>query len=499
MTISFEAFDSLDEWSSDSVEMGKCSTNPWYFRRYVITIDEDGNEDVFPDWPYLKEFLFNLHVKRRVIVLKSRQMLLTWAIALYAVWLMIFKRNQTILVISQDKRKAKEVVKRCRDVLKRLPGWMKEKSIDERRPSTEEIRWGNGSRIISLPSVPDAARTFTCNLGIIDEAAFNPDFAGSYGGMKPAVGRNGALAIISTPNPEPKGKKYKEMVLAAREMGFVRMDIHFKLNPNKDVVWEMEERASMSRQKFKYEHELSLAGAGAGMIFHEFDRDIHVVDKLTIGKEHKLYRTIDFGEIFACIWWSRSPGGTMSAYRELFMHGKPSTQRARSVIRSSGRERYQLTMGDEAAKQEREDLSANGVVTVPSGPKDTLDSIFIMKKYMEGDGETTPGLRIHQNCRRLISQIEEYVGDENGYPVKHQDDHGIDPSRYLFRWVDRAESGHSLDEDFDQYDEENFDHFSPGAISGDDGWLDQDVTSTAMDRELGIDRGSEFDFGDFGI
>lgn len=482
--------------SDDEIESLKCATDVWYFStEYAITVDDSGEEHKFPDWDYLCEFMYALEYEKRLVVLKSRQMLISWAVVIYAVWVMIFRPNQTILFISKKKPDAKELISRAWKIIDGLPSWLGSRP-DTNRRSKERIDCANGSRIISLPCVPDSARSYTATLVFIDEAAYHADFNGVYQGAKPAVGRRGRMCIVSTPNPEPIGKPYKEFVLSAEAKRFRRMDIHFGLNPNKDHEWEMEERASMSAQQFKYEHELCLQSAGAGMIFYEFNDEFHIVDRIVISSDWKLYRTIDFGPRLACIWWAQDPFGNLWAYRELYINGLSTEKRCQLIKQRSGNERYEFSMSDEADPEARRNFALNGVPSMPSGKKDTLDSIFVIKKYLEGDRDTRPGLAIHQSLKTLIDEIHSYMGDDNGYPVRHQEDHGIDGSRYLIRRLDRIL--HDTSEGIEQYDENPESYADDHMVITGGAETPVDLSINQMEREFGIDE-SRFDASEFGI
>jgi hypothetical protein len=463
--------------SREDIERAKCALDPWYcISRYVHTIDDNGDELLFPNYPYLKKYIYAIHNKRKVLCFKTRQMLISWASVAYAYHLATFKSNQTILFISKKKPDANELVKRVHDIHRNFPDFLK--MPFKRGPKSRvKIEFANSSRIFSMPCVDDAARGYTVNLGFLDEIAFYKNAKGVYQGCRPSLGKGGRLVMVSTPNGDARGKFFREMVKDHVKYGFHRMDVDFTMNPRKDEQWLKEERQNLTEMQWKYEHGLYLGVAGAGAVFKKYDSDIHVIEAFEIPSNWKKYRTIDFGPNLACIWVAEDPHGRYYVYRELYIKGRTVEDRARMIIAHSHDENYELTIGDEADPQAMTDFASHGIYCIPSGTKDTIDSIAILEKLFEDVGQ----FQIFDTCKKTAESFEDYMGDENGVPVKHQFDHGIDAIRYLIRKLKKMKVSHAR---------EMVEQTDKGSL------LPNDMV---ISSELGIDVGRGFNEKTFGF
>ena len=119
------------------LELRKCR-NPktgclYFIQNYVHIEDKDMLLD--PDTPGVarKFILWADQIKtlalilrnRLIIILKARQLGLTWLALAYAVWRMLFFPGYTVNALSKKENPdAKELVRRIRFILEHLPPWM---------------------------------------------------------------------------------------------------------------------------------------------------------------------------------------------------------------------------------------------------------------------------------------------------------------------------------------------------------------------------------------
>jgi hypothetical protein len=97
----------------------------------------------------------------------------------------------------------------------------------------------------------------------------------------------------------------------------------------------------------------------------------------------------------------------------------------------SGEELYDATIIDSADPMAKKELGMNGVFCRNCLKKDVYESIDVINTMLGGDGLNNPILTITEDCPKLIDQFRNWVGDDCGYPVKDQYDHGIDAFRYI--------------------------------------------------------------------
>lgn len=161
-------------------------------------------------WDRQKEFLDCIHNHRKVIILKKRQTGISQLTGADSLAQCMTQHNYTVLVLSKTGDDAKEYLNRVRDMYHSL-GQVSEvgEALKDYAPlvkdTQEEMKWANGSRIISLPANRGAG--YTANRVILDEAAFitktdsKIDLATVLKRVEPTLDKSeGQLILISTAN-----------------------------------------------------------------------------------------------------------------------------------------------------------------------------------------------------------------------------------------------------------------------------------------------------------
>lgn len=138
-----------------------------------------------------------------LIILKARQLGLTWLTAAYCLWLCITKPMQLIVVISAKEDWAVEFLERVRFMRRRLPDWMV--------PPIEKdgAQWmqivhdtdANGkplivSEIKSLATTVEGAQSKTPNVLVMDETARNRYARDIFSSSKPGIDKAGGRIIV---------------------------------------------------------------------------------------------------------------------------------------------------------------------------------------------------------------------------------------------------------------------------------------------------------------
>jgi phage FluMu gp28-like protein len=185
-----------------------CAHDSAFYARYVSTRDESDPDHAVKLFPIHKEYTRQLlwifdNVTFGVIA-KSRQMIVSWAIALHATWWARHKPNQAVYYQTKAFEDAIAMVAmpeggfegRCQFIESHLPAWLQTKvKISEGR-----IQYSNGSIIQALAGGADKIRGKTASRIYEDEFAFQDDQDGVYTAVAP-LRQNGAAAFfISTPN-----------------------------------------------------------------------------------------------------------------------------------------------------------------------------------------------------------------------------------------------------------------------------------------------------------
>lgn len=143
-------------------------------------------------YPYQKKFISDTSTFR--IIMKARQLGLSWVIALEGLVYALVKPYQTILFVSSGEEAAKRILHYVYAFINGMP--VKPKlSIN----SLTECRFANQSRVISLPNNPRTIRGFKADRVYCDEFAQLLNDNEILAAIQPSISRGGTISILSTP------------------------------------------------------------------------------------------------------------------------------------------------------------------------------------------------------------------------------------------------------------------------------------------------------------
>ena len=132
------------------------------------------------------------------IILKSRQQGLSVVTAGYVAYLLIFGRDERILIVANDYKGAARFVDSVKTFIDNTPGWM----LPDGRPvdNQRELKFSNGCSLKAVASSPQAGRGESLTLLILDETAFIEHANSIWMGAGIALSVTGGKCImISTP------------------------------------------------------------------------------------------------------------------------------------------------------------------------------------------------------------------------------------------------------------------------------------------------------------
>src|SRR5690348_15151702 len=114
---------------AQAAERSKCASSYEYFiENYVQIYDATRKEWIeFHLWPEQRDALMTIHNSQLVVILKARQLGLTWLVLAYVLWLMLFNPVVTALLFSLRDDEAVYLLSdmRIRGMYERLPDWMR--------------------------------------------------------------------------------------------------------------------------------------------------------------------------------------------------------------------------------------------------------------------------------------------------------------------------------------------------------------------------------------
>lgn len=206
-------------------EIIRCGRDPVYFiNRYVKIRHPVRGLIPFHTFPYQDNALRSFIGPRFNIVLKPRQTGYTEIVAAFVAWLLLFHREQSIMVISTKSETAKNVVKRVKTAIKNVPKWLLLSDVISDNKLSVEM--GNGSWVKSVSRSQDAGRSEALSLLIIDEAAHVENLDEIWTGLKPTVSAGGRIIMLSTPNGVGNTfhKLYAEALAGTNGFNAIRTD-----------------------------------------------------------------------------------------------------------------------------------------------------------------------------------------------------------------------------------------------------------------------------------
>lgn len=155
----------------------------------------------FKPWPAQIRVLWQLAEHQRVIILKARQLGISWIVCWFVLWKCLTLPGQNWLLFSKGQNEANDLIRRIRALYDRMPGWIRFRLPTMIGPgSRSELAWANGSRVKSMPATKNAGISFTASGVVMDEAAHMLWAESLYVSVKPTVDAGGQLIILSTAN-----------------------------------------------------------------------------------------------------------------------------------------------------------------------------------------------------------------------------------------------------------------------------------------------------------
>lgn len=305
-------------------------------------------------WPAQTNVVSTFLTDRLIIILKARQLGLSWLALAYGVWRIIFNPGYSVIALSKRELDSKELVRRVEFILRYLPPWM----IVERKDKPKGwkgLTWTSTALSItvegprqepatfqSLTASKDSGRSFTANLVILDEWAFQPFAEDIYTAAYPAMNRPAGGQVIGLSTGR-RGTFFEKMWNAAvlKETTFIPIFLDWRSDPRRDQRWYEQTKTDLpTTYKAEYPEVPDDAfTVGEGAFFPEWDTDHHVVD--TPGwyppPEAQIHCAYDPGfSSRACFkWYAVFPGkpAEIIAYREYYPQRVTDQEQVKTILK----------------------------------------------------------------------------------------------------------------------------------------------------------------------
>jgi len=224
-------------------EIRKIAENPFEFLKHV-KIQEPGELALeYVLWPHLVHFFRALEINKLIDLLKSKQIGISWALAVHALRRIYTREGSNVLEISKGQVEARSLLEKSRIVYNNLPEWMKIYTLYPNHMDAFGFKELH-SKITAYPSTQDAGIGETSDLVIHDEGDFHEFFELNLSHTSATVGDspNRQLINVSTANEANPDSYWKEHFRAAMRgrNGFRALFYPFDSRPNRDGIWYRE-------------------------------------------------------------------------------------------------------------------------------------------------------------------------------------------------------------------------------------------------------------------
>jgi phage terminase large subunit len=193
-----------------------------------------------------------------------------------------------------------------------------------------------------------------------------------------------------------------------------------------------------------------------GVIYDEFDVNVHMIDADKCPPFVRRFRVVDFGYTnpFVCQWWGVDADGRAYRYRELYKTQALVEDLTKTIVKLSDGEYIEATIADHDA-EDRATMAKHGISTIAAN-KDVATGIQAVKARLKVQPDGKPRLYLVRGAlvdidpllaesKRTTCLEDEITGYSwqqyaDGKQNKEQpikvDDHACDAARYFVKHID---------------------------------------------------------------
>jgi hypothetical protein len=294
------------------MEKDYCKDNAEYFIENYVYIEDRDSESLavlFHLWEGQKKALTDFIDERLNIVLKARQLGLTWLTLAFAVWCMVFHPGFMVVALSKGEEEAKELTRRVGFICRYLPNWI----IRHKRDKIEDIPYyddttsvitiyppnGEPSVFKSFTAAPDSGRSFTANLVILDEWAIQQWAREIWKAAYPTINRPTGGKLIGLSTIE-RGSLFEDIWTG--DNNFNKIFLGWDTDPRRTPEWYEQTKkdfgdATLAEYPETEEEAFMIPG---GAYFKEYKQSIHIKPVEFEKQYSRYYIALDYGrDMFA--------------------------------------------------------------------------------------------------------------------------------------------------------------------------------------------------------
>ena len=449
-----------------------------------IEVKKTGEEVVQPFnlWDMQKEALSSIMGHRKNVILKARQLGLSWLVVHIAAHLLLTRNGRLVIAMSRSEEEAKELIRRVEFVFANMPalianernlppGW-KGPTYKKNALDIEVKNNGPVSTMKAFASSPNAGRSFTADLLIMDEHAFQEWAEEIWTAAFPTINAEGGGKVISLSTIK-RGSLF-EKLFTDPDNGFNKIFIPWYADPSRSKEWYEDTKRSMGddiTQEYPATIEEALTVPG-GAFFPEVNEVNTISYELIEGVN---YVAIDYGlDMFSAHWIRINTKGEAQVYREYDAPNLTIGQAAEILI-DLCTEEVELFLAppdlwnrSQLNGKSRAQLWAEAGINLTKTSRDFPAGCAGMKEWLRPREKDKSRLTILKdeapNLYECLKKIQKDKKQANIYAkTPHELTHDVDSLRYFCVWWTSAAKPEKtqkkkwradLLEDYDNADEE---------------------------------------------
>ena len=441
-----------------AAELDYIGTNlPYYISEYVHIEDKDTPEVVVPFrlWPAQESALQSIHSHRLNIILKARQLGVTWLALAYASWCLLCNPGWLVIALSRTEDEAKELVRRLALIFRYMPELMREDTKESEAFTgikfkatalTVELLHPDGktSTFKAFPSSSGAGRSFTANVLILDEWAFQQAAEQIWLSVYPTINRPTGGKVIGLSTIE-RGTLFEQLYVDAYEgrNNFNALFLPWDADPRRDAAWYEQTKRDMGdliMQEYPATVEEALTIPG-GSFFPEFQRHIHIKEPQEDTEGYRRYVCIDYGlDMLSVHWVWVDTEYNARVYREFDAPNLTISDACAKILELTGDEHIDLFLAppdlynrDQVLGKSRALIFGEHGVNLTKTSNDLESGCAAMKEWLKPVGDTA-ALTIDEgaapNLVRCLTKIQKDKNRPNVYAKEpHNLTHDVDSLR----------------------------------------------------------------------
>ena len=229
--------DQLIEW------LACAESAPYFVGRYGQIYDATLRTWLpFDLWPAQRRTLRTIERERLTIVLKARQLGLTWLCLGFALWLLIFHPAAAVLLFSRRDDEAIYMLgdERLKGMYARLPDWMRALAPVS---TSNDHEWSLATGSVARAFPTSAGDSYTASLAIVDEADLVPDLGRLMRAVKPTIDGGGRMVLLSRSDKSNPNSEFKRIYRAAKagESPWAAVFLPWHVRPERSPDWYAEQ------------------------------------------------------------------------------------------------------------------------------------------------------------------------------------------------------------------------------------------------------------------